>query len=115
MGVVCDDEEIQRTLPHIVVVNEHMRTAEVYLRLAPQLPDCVQLWKRKSSWLNVDAMCDVVKALGECLEPYRDTHQSILRLDACQVHLNAKVWRAAKNWNMLMFVYQQQLRIACNL
>ena len=39
VGVVCDDEEIQQTLPQIVVVNEHMCTAEVYLRLTPQLPD----------------------------------------------------------------------------
>lgn len=101
--LVCDNEVIQKQLPQIVVVNEHMCPLECYKRLAPQLPGHIKLWRRKSSWLNIPGMCDVIKALGQSLGPYRKTYQPILCLDACKVHLNAKVWRTAKKWDILMF------------
>ena len=103
VGLICDNEDIQKKLPHIVLVNDHMCTVECYQRLTPQLPVHIKLWRRKSAWLNIALMCDVIKALGQSLMPYRETYQPILCLDACKMHLNAKVWRTATKWGILMF------------
>ena len=64
VGVICDNEDIQKKLPHIVVVNEHMCSVECYQRLTPQLPVHIKLWRRKSAWLNIPLMCEVIKVLG---------------------------------------------------
>ena len=103
VGLICDNEHVQKHLPHIVVVNEHMCSVECYNRVTPQLPGYMKLWRKKSGWLNIPLMCEVINTLGESLLPYRETYQPILCLDACKVHLNAKVWRTATKWNILMF------------
>ena len=103
VALVCDNLVIQKDLPQILVVNQHMCSVDCYRSLAPQLPKNIQLWRRRSAWMDISAMCQVIEALGKSLEPYRCLYQPILCLDACKVHLNARVWRAAKKWNILMF------------
>ena len=105
VGLICDNEHVQKHLPHIVVVNEHMCSVECYNRLIPQLLGYMKLWRKKSGWLNIPLMCEVINALGESLLPYRETYQLILCLDACKVHLNAKVWRTATRWNIFDVLY----------
>lgn len=109
VALVCDNETIQNQLPQIVVVNEHMCSVDCFNRLVPQLPGHIQLWRKKSAWMDIPAMCEVIKALGKSLEPYSETHQPILCLDAHKVHLNAKVWRTATRYNILMFCIPAKL------
>jgi hypothetical protein len=108
IAMICDQPEIQKLLPQIVVLNKHTCTLDTLATLQQESASHMVLWHRKSSWLNIGAFCNVIAELGKRLQPWMSTYQPILCLDACKLHLNGRVWRTATRWNIMMFTIPAQ-------
>lgn len=103
VAVICDDAEIQKSLPQFVVVNKKVCTEAVYKSLLDNLPANVVLWRRKSSWMDIMSVCQVVRDVSKSLKKYHHTHQVILSMDACKTHMNRRVWETAAKVGIMMF------------
>ena len=65
----------------------------------------VQVWHRKSAWVNDEVLGTVAAKWGRALLPYRHRRQPILLLDACSTHMGQRFLRACSRWNIwLVFV-----------
>lgn len=103
VAIICDNTEIQQHLPHILIVSCKAMSEEVYTKLLSSLPPTIKLWRRKSSWMNKDSTCEVIRMLAKALLPYKETHDFFLGLDAARIHLNERVWRQAARCGIFMY------------
>ena len=60
----------------------------------------VKVLRRKSAWVNDEALSLVASVWGKALRPFKDTHQPILLLDACSAHMGQHFLRALTRWNI---------------
>ena len=104
VATICDCAEIQQIIPQILIVNSKTMSEQVYAKLISSLPPNIKLWRRKSSWMDIDTPCEVVRAQAKAVLPYKDTHRVLLGLDAARIHLNEKVWRQAARSRIFMYV-----------
>ncbi len=103
VAVICDDAEIQKSLPQFIVVNKKICTESLYETLLNNLPANVVLWRRQSSWMDIGCVCQVVRDVAKSLGKYQNTHQVILSMDACKTHINRRVWATAARMGFMMF------------
>ena len=97
LAFASDDPDVQKLLPHIVIINQRMLTIPVYERLQEWLstqPTSVLL-KRYSAWVNQEVMCEVLHILAQALKPVEPVAHIILMLDGCPVHTAGRVIRYA--------------------
>ena len=95
LAVVCDDEEVQRILPQVIIGNERTLSVRDQRALSAGLAGSpLQLWRKKSAWCNADALAEWISLLGKTLAPFLGSRYFILSLDACPTHLTEKVARA---------------------
>jgi hypothetical protein len=109
VAIICDNAEIQRHLPQILIVNSTVMSEQVYAKLMSSFPPNIKLWRRKSSWMNIDTTCEVIRTLAKAVLPYKNTHYVLLGLDAARIHLNEKVWRQAARSGILMYCIPSKL------
>ena len=87
VALICNDERIQPLLPQVVLGNEHMLTTDVLSALGEAgLPANMQVWRRKSAWVNKETMRDVVREVWKALRPYQEQRQVVLLLDTYSSH-----------------------------
>lgn len=91
---VCDDEDVQRSLPQVIIGNEKVLPQSVVESLNTGRQDGIFLLRQKSSWLNQESMARIIALLGACLEELRKNHLFILSMDACPCHCTPLVARA---------------------
>ena len=94
VAIVCDDTEIQRELPQIVIGSAKVVLKSVSDTLNADPVGRVYCLRQKSAWLNTGLMCTIVKLIGKTLDKFRSTHYFILNMDACPVHCTPEVARA---------------------
>ena len=105
MTFICDDPSVQPLLPQVILGNEHVLRKQDLDAVAPTLPSNVYLIRGKSSWVDHPVLCATLKWLARALSHLRTSHEIILLLDCCSVHLHTAVLRAAYNANIrLCFV-----------
>ena len=91
---VCDDTEIQRELPQIVIGSEKVVQQTVSHTLNADPFGRVYCLRQKSAWLNSRLMSTIIKLIGKTLEKFTSTHYFILNMDACPIHCTQEVARA---------------------
>ena len=92
MAVVCDDAEVQRLLPQIVLANKHILRVTDYEALGgARRTDNIFILRRKSSWANTGTMIEFVRLLRACLEPLAQAKHFIFTVDAAPVHVSQRV------------------------
>ena len=100
MALRCDVPALQPEMPQFIMGNEHILSAALVASLSPTLSANVHLHRRKSSWVNHEAMAEWGRALSKALGPHCEKYQSALLLDACGVHcgnkLRQELWRGAR-------------------
>ena len=94
MASVCDDTEIQRELPQIVIGSEKVVQQTVSHTLNADPFGRVYCLRQKSAWLNSRLMSTIIKLIGKTLEKFTSTHYFILNMDACPIHCTQEVARA---------------------
>ena len=103
VAVICDDAEIQKSLPQFIVVNKKSCTEAVYKTVLGIAPANIKLWRRDSAWMNTLSVCQVVREISKALKKYQNTHQVILSMDTCKSHMNRLVWLTAARMGFMMF------------
>jgi len=101
VAFACDDEAVQRQLPQIFIVNEHVVKKSEVSDLAARCGGGVRFLRRKSSWVNADLMVELIKILSRSLGELVRTRHVILHMDTHSAHTRAKVLRACGRAQLL--------------
>ena len=85
----------QRLLLQIIWANKTVLTHAVFKSLGDHFRgDNIFILRRQSSWANADTLVKFVRLLSQVSEPLAQHRHVVLTLDACPVHLSARVARA---------------------
>ena len=103
VGIICDNEIIQRELPQFIVLNKRICPEAVYRRILAQVPSKVKVWRaEKSSWLTNTGFCKIIRTIAQHLRPFVQEYQPILSLDAASIHLHESVWSTVAKTGLMM-------------
>ena len=94
VAIVCDDTEIQKELPQVVIGSDKVVLQTVSHTLNADPVGRVYCLRQKTAWLDSSRMSTIIKLLGKSLEKFRSTHYFILNMDACPMHCTQEVARA---------------------
>ena len=112
IGVICDREDIQATLPQFVVGNAHTLLARQIAALRRGRPLNVRLIRQKSAWSNGRLTANLVRHIAAALDGRsgraRDV-QVLLLLDAAKIHFTLAVLRACKAANFWLVIIPPRL------
>ena len=101
---VCDDAEVQKTLPQILLIKKQFAPAHMLAAIMAAVQPPLAVWVVDNSWMTAEMMNKVLTHLSTCLQGWAATHQIILSADAYRSHIAPKVWRRAAALKIMMFV-----------
>ena len=87
VALICDDASLQPRLPQILLGNEAVFPVATLDALRPTLPPNVQLWRRKSGWVNKGLLREIVRELSAALGELTATRTVVLLLDTASMHI----------------------------
>lgn len=100
MSLLCflsDDEEVQKKLPQVLVVNE--KTISVVMRNALEeelaFREDFFLLRRKSAWTDAAFLGQVLRLVAGCLAPFAASRHLLFAMDCSPVHATTSVAQAA--------------------
>lgn len=95
VAFVCDDAEIQRLLPQVIIGNEKVLPRWVVDAVsgASRL-DNIFILRQKSSWVNQKVLVNIVNLLAASLKDKMSSHAFILSMDGAPSHTAPGVPRA---------------------
>ena len=99
--MVCDDSSLQPVLPQVIVGNHNILRVAYLKELEPMLPENIIVVRAKSSWITTELLIVVMEQLRRGLDN-RVVKTPVLLMDACPVHLDAQVWKAARRLQILL-------------
>ena len=104
LGFISDDEETQRLLPQVLVVNKRSLTeaATREVQASLQGSDTLFLKRRDSAWVSVDLMVEIIHLLAKCLEPVKPLAHILLLLDCAPIHTTQRVVAAVARAGFLL-------------
>ena len=94
-ALICNESSVQPLLPQIALCNERTLSARELAATARDLPENVQVWRRKSAWANTRVVCAVLVEIWKALLTVRDKYRIVLVMDTCPAHVGEGVLRAA--------------------
>jgi hypothetical protein len=109
VALVCDDPAIQPLLPQVLLVNAATLPLSLVDEIASFLPPNVQIWRRKSAWVNHNVMCALISLLAESLSHLASTHQTILMMDAYPAHKHTTVFHSARAMSIWLLILPARL------
>ena len=89
---VCDDAEVQKTLPQILLVKKQFAPAHMLAAIMAAVQPPLAVWVVENSWMTAEMMNKVLTHLSTCLQGWAATPQTILSADAYRSHIAPKVW-----------------------
>ena len=89
---ICDDDEIQRALPTILIVSNKVFSEASIREAKATLPPHIHLWSQPSAWVSGPTMGAACRLLARCLEPWRQEVEVIFIADTYKGHLTKNVW-----------------------
>ena len=101
VAMVCDDSSLQPVLPQVIVGNHNILRVAYLKELEPMLPENIIVVRAKSSWITTELLIVVMEQLRRGLDN-RVVKTPVLLMDACPVHLDAQVWKAARRLQILL-------------
>ena len=104
IAFVCDDDDLQKKLPQILVVSSAVVKASDVEQMRRTLPPNVFLWSQRRAWTTGELMVAVVRTLRQCLESDLVDRQVILSSDVFRAHTTKAVWRAMARLNFFYFL-----------
>lgn len=88
VAVICNDREIQRRLPQLLLTNEVSVKAGELADIQAAMPANVKVIRGKSAWISKEKMLKFLDLLGDALAPFVATRHAILMLDCCASHMD---------------------------
>ena len=97
MGICSDEPAVHAKLPLVILVNERLLTTAQEARVRTfimERPNCVLL-RRKSSWVNTQQMCELLKIIASRIEEELSACHILLLMDCCPSHMTPRVLQSA--------------------
>ena len=86
VAIIADRPDVQKVLPQVFIGNKHRVTLGLMDAVAGDKLACVHLFRRKSSWNNMENTTAILELLAEALEAYPQL-QPISVLDTVRCHI----------------------------
>ena len=105
VAFVCDDLEVQRALPQVLVVSERAVTIAQLVAIRAACPPTMVVVRQKSAWNTAALTARIVHRLRIALEPFIAQRQPLLIMDTARIHLAPLALRAlsrANIWTVLV-------------
>lgn len=93
--MVCDDHEVQKKLPQVLLVREQYLSEAQGRLLQRELHDNVIVIRAKRAWVNEKIMKEIIIQVRVALFEFRATHEFLLFVDAFKGHTATGVWQTA--------------------
>ncbi len=97
VAFICDDEHLQARLPQVLVIASHNLRVQDLAEVNTKLDGRAILWRRKSGWVDIPAMCMLMRLLAKILSESAPTRQPILLMDAHRVHCSPTVLKCCRS------------------
>ena len=101
---VCDDPEVQKDLPQILLVKKQYVPAYTWPAIRAAIGSPLTLWVVNNAWMTSEMMIKVLRHVKTCLHRWQTTHQIVLSADAYKAHISPTVWRRAAAMQMMYHV-----------
>ena len=100
IAFICDDAEIQKMLPQILICNKRTVNAADFAAAKAALPPNVYLWRLNSAWVNKGLCKDIIRILATSLASVMHTLHVILMFDVFGAHISLQMWNALARWGI---------------
>ena len=90
VAIIAARPEVQKRLPQVFIGNRHRFTLGLLAEVAGITPEFVHLFRRKSSWNNIENMISILDLLTDALGHFPDL-QPILVLDTVRCHIAPRI------------------------
>ena len=100
IAFICDDADIQKMLPQILICNKNTVNAADFAAAKATLPPNVHLWRLNSAWVNKGLCKDIIRILARSLADVMHTLHVILMFDVCGPHISLQMWNALARWGI---------------
>lgn len=97
VAFACDDENVQKILPQVFVVNEHVVSKGEVEDFRARCGANVLVTRRRSSWVNASLMVEVVKVLATCLKNELKDRHVVLHMDVFSAHFHESVLKTCSD------------------
>ena len=104
VAFICDDPSLQPRMPQIVLAPRGFVLSRDAPPIAQSLPTNIYVVRRKSAWMDLAMMLQIIRLLGAILEPLSQNVTPILIMDACKVHFAEAVVRACRRANIVLII-----------
>ena len=104
VAFICDDPALQPRMPQIVLAPRGFLLSRDAPAIAQSLPGNIYVVRRKSPWMDLSMMLQIIRLLGAILEPLTHKVTPILIMDACKVHFAEAVVRACRRANIVLII-----------
>ena len=94
VAFICDDAEVQRFMPQVIIANEHTITDDELAALRAASPRNVRILRRRSAWVDAEICALFMFWLVIGLGALRNKFQIVLLFDAYKAHFADMVIRA---------------------
>ena len=101
---ICNDPEVNRILPQVVLGNTHRFLLKTLREVQPELGENIYLWREKTSWNNKDLMKRWIRLLCMCLGPWLDDRAVYLVVDMATCHIHPSVQALAMEKGIRMIL-----------
>ena len=64
---ICDDDEIQRALPTILLISKKVFSEAMFRRMQSILPENIHLWRQPRAWVTGRTMTTALRLLASVL------------------------------------------------
>ena len=94
VAIIADRPDVQRVLPQVFIGNKHRFTLGLMEAVTGDKPAFVHLFRRKSSWNNIENMSAILDHLAAALGDFPNL-QPILVLDTVRCHISPSILQKA--------------------
>lgn len=107
---ICDNAEVQRCLPQVLIANTKIFTRAMERLAADILPENIDIWlERRSSWVTAEVFQRLLRRLDESLAGFRHRFNFTFVTDALPSHLNPAVAALAYELGFILIVVPGRL------
>lgn len=92
--MICDDPEVQRVLPQVMIVGTGILTAHERQLVERSLPRNVYVWQADKCWMTSKLMVRLIRLLKTTIQREFPDINIVFTADAYKAHLTKEVWTA---------------------
>ena len=91
-AMICDDQRVQKKLPHLILANKKVRTVDKFNAIVARSPANVYIKHLDSAWMTTELTRTLIKVLAVHIKDELETHEVILIMDAARIHVHRDIW-----------------------